>query len=115
MCRLLGVVSHSPLSLAAAVHRVTRDQADLGDLVRPGDPVEVAGQAALDRFTELSRRHGHGWGLAWDTGGWIEVAKAPEAAYASRRWARSRSPRARPPIPASSSPTNATSTASARA
>jgi predicted glutamine amidotransferase len=60
MCRLLGYVSRTPTTFA-----------------------ELLGEADLHEFTELSRKHADGWGLAWPTDDGIEVTKAPDAARSS--------------------------------
>lgn len=64
MCRLLAFVSRRPVSLAGTVG------------------------SSLVEFTELSRRHGDGWGMAWqgDDDG-LQVRRAPEAAYGSAEYA----------------------------
>ena len=62
MCRLLGYVTRSPRSL--------------GELL--GD--------SLVSFTALSRRHPHGWGMAWYEQDRLRVARAPEPAHASERY-----------------------------
>jgi predicted glutamine amidotransferase len=63
MCRLLGYATRTPHSV--------------GELLGDGFPA----------FTGLSRRHPHGWGIAWsDPSGQTEVAKAPEAAHRSDRY-----------------------------
>lgn len=65
MCRLLGYAAATPRT-----------------------PAEVLG-AARDSFTALSRRHGHGWGLAWygDQDG-LHLDKAAEPAWDSPRYDR---------------------------
>ncbi len=64
MCRLLGWVSSRPRTLD-----------------------ELLGADELAAFTELSRRHGDGWGIAWlDDDGGVEVCKEAGAAYASRAY-----------------------------
>jgi predicted glutamine amidotransferase len=68
MCRLLGWVTRAPTTL--------RDLLDDRDL--------------LD-FTELSRKHGDGWGVARATESGVKVHKRPDAARDSRSfalWAR---------------------------
>ena len=59
MCRLLGSVSRTP---------VTVDQV-LGD--------------ARDAFLDLARQHGDGWGHAWSRGDDLEIRKAPDSALRS--------------------------------
>jgi predicted glutamine amidotransferase len=59
MCRLLGFVSHRPTTLARL----------LG--------------ADLDPFTELSLKHGDGWGVATPAGPGVAVRKSTEAARRS--------------------------------
>jgi predicted glutamine amidotransferase len=65
MCRLLGYVSRTPTTLA-----------------------ELLGEADLQEFTELSRKHADGWGLAWPTEDGVEVVKAPDAARTSALFKR---------------------------
>jgi len=64
MCRLLGHASTTPTSL-----------------------LELLGDADLESFTALSRKHGDGWGTARAAGHALAVEKAPDAAHASRRFA----------------------------
>lgn len=59
MCRLLGSVSRTPLTV---------DQV-LGD--------------RRDAFFELARKHGDGWGHAWSTGEGLQVRKDPGSALTS--------------------------------
>jgi predicted glutamine amidotransferase len=64
MCRLLGYVARSPRSLH-----------------------DLLGET-LASFTALSRRHGHGWGIATHDGrGGVRVVKEPGPAHTSRRYA----------------------------
>jgi predicted glutamine amidotransferase len=65
MCRLLGHVSRTPTSLA-----------------------ELLGEADLAEFTELSRKHGDGWGFASATDAGVQVVKAPDAARGSEAFGR---------------------------
>jgi predicted glutamine amidotransferase len=65
MCRLLGYVTRTPAALA-----------------------ELLGEAGLFDFTELSCKHGDGWGAAWATDAGVEVAKAPDAARTSDAFGR---------------------------
>jgi predicted glutamine amidotransferase len=65
MCRLLGYVTRTPTTLA-----------------------DLLGESDLQEFTELSRKHADGWGLAWPTEHGVEVAKAPDAARSSPLFAR---------------------------
>src|ERR1700758_2659147 len=60
MCRLLGYVTRTPATLA-----------------------DLLGEADLFEFTELSCKHGDGWGAAWATDTGVEVVKAPDAARVS--------------------------------
>jgi predicted glutamine amidotransferase len=60
MCRLLGYVTRTPAALA-----------------------ELLGEEDLFQFTELSLKHGDGWGAAWATDTGVEVVKAPDAARTS--------------------------------
>jgi predicted glutamine amidotransferase len=60
MCRLLGYATRTPTTLAA-----------------------LLGEAELQEFTELSRKHADGWGLAWAADDGVEVIKAPDAARTS--------------------------------
>ncbi len=64
MCRLLGFVSRRPTTLR-----------------------ELLGEEELAEFTELSLKHGDGWGFAWVTTDGVEVAKAPDAARESALFA----------------------------
>jgi predicted glutamine amidotransferase len=65
MCRLLGYVTRTPTALA-----------------------ELLGEADLFEFTELSCKHGDGWGAAWATDTGVEVVKAPDAARTSSAFRR---------------------------
>jgi predicted glutamine amidotransferase len=65
VCRLLGWASRRPLPLT-----------------------ELLGQEDLDAFTELSCKHGDGWGAARSTGTGVEVVKDPDAARESDAFAR---------------------------
>ncbi len=68
MCRLLGWATRTPTSLRA-----------------------LLGDEDLDAFTELSCKHGDGWGLAHRSADGIEVHKRPDAARESdvfATWAR---------------------------
>ncbi len=60
MCRLLGFVSRQPTTLS-----------------------ELLGEDELAEFTELSVKHGDGWGFARAAGHGIEVTKAPDSARES--------------------------------
>jgi predicted glutamine amidotransferase len=60
MCRLLGFVSTAPVTLTG-----------------------LLGEQDLAEFTEMSREHGDGWGMAWAADGGVSVIKAPDAAVAS--------------------------------
>ncbi|MDT4972480.1 MAG: hypothetical protein QOG22_2623 [Pseudonocardiales bacterium] len=60
MCRLLGHVTHTPTTLAG-----------------------LLGEANLHQFTELSCKHGDGWGFASATDAGVQVVKAPGAARTS--------------------------------
>ncbi len=60
MCRLLGYATRTPTTLA-----------------------DLLGEVELQEFTELSRKHADGWGLAWATNDGVEVTKAPDAARVS--------------------------------
>ena len=64
MCRLLGYVTRTPTTLA-----------------------DLLGEAELFEFTELSCKHGDGWGFAWAADRGVEVAKAPDAARTSDAFA----------------------------
>jgi predicted glutamine amidotransferase len=64
MCRLLGFVSEHPTTLS-----------------------ELLGEAELAEFTELSLKHGDGWGFASATATGVEVVKAPDSARASALFA----------------------------
>jgi predicted glutamine amidotransferase len=65
MCRLLGFVSHQPVTLR-----------------------ELLGADELTEFTELSRKHADGWGFAWARDDGVEVTKAADAAYESALFAK---------------------------
>lgn len=65
MCRLLGYVANVPVTLA-----------------------ELLGEADLYEFTELSCKHGDGWGFGWATDAGVDVAKHPDAARTSDEFAR---------------------------
>jgi predicted glutamine amidotransferase len=65
MCRLLGYVTRTPAALA-----------------------ELLGEGDLFEFTELSCKHGDGWGAAWATDTGVEVVKAPDAARMSSAFGR---------------------------
>jgi predicted glutamine amidotransferase len=65
MCRLLGHVTRTPTTLAG-----------------------LLGEADLFEFTELSCKHGDGWGAAWATDAGVEVVKAPDAARTSNAFAQ---------------------------
>ena len=65
MCRLLGYVTRTPTTLAG-----------------------LLGEADLFEFTELSCKHGDGWGFAWPTDAGVEVVKEPDAARTSDAFAR---------------------------
>lgn len=68
MCRLLGFVARSPVAVR-----------------------DVLGAQDFDRFTDLTRLHGDGWGMAWDGAEGMERAVAPVAALSDpdyRRLAR---------------------------
>ena len=60
MCRLLGWAASTPMTLAG-----------------------VLGQTDLDDFTELSCKHGDGWGIAHADTGRVQVRKDPGAARTS--------------------------------
>jgi predicted glutamine amidotransferase len=60
MCRLLGYVTTAPSTLAA-----------------------LLGEDELREFTELSCKHGDGWGAAWADGSEVTVVKAPDPAHTS--------------------------------
>jgi predicted glutamine amidotransferase len=65
MCRLLGWVSDEPRAL-----------------------VELLSDAELAEFTELSRHHADGWGIAWyDGNGEIQTLRSQAAAYADGDYA----------------------------
>jgi predicted glutamine amidotransferase len=65
MCRLLGWVSDEPRALA--------------DLLRPEE---------LTEFTELSRLHADGWGIAWyDSDGKLQTMRSEDAAWSSTAYA----------------------------
>ena len=65
MCRLLGHVTRTPAALA-----------------------DLLGEAGLFEFTELSCKHGDGWGVAWATDAGVEIMKAPDAARTSNAFAQ---------------------------
>jgi predicted glutamine amidotransferase len=68
MCRLLGWATREPTTLR-----------------------ELVGDADLAAFTDLSAKHGDGWGVARATDSGVKVHKRPEAARGSRSfsaWAR---------------------------
>lgn len=65
MCRLLGYATSTERTLA-----------------------DLLGEAELREFTELSCKHGDGWGVARATDGAVEVDKAPDAARLSEHFAR---------------------------
>jgi predicted glutamine amidotransferase len=60
MCRLLGYVTSTPTTLA-----------------------DLLGEDELHEFTELSCKHGDGWGAAWAAETGVTVVKAPDAARMS--------------------------------
>ena len=64
MCRLLGFVAQNPITLR-----------------------ELLGDEELAEFTELSLKHGDGWGFAWATENGVEVTKAPDSARQSALFA----------------------------
>lgn len=64
MCRLLGWAARSPRPLA-----------------------DLLGRRDLKAFTALSRHHGDGWGVAWNTGRGLGVRKSPDAACRNRDFA----------------------------
>ncbi len=64
MCRLLGWVAAEPRSL-----------------------VEVVGRAGVEEFTVLSRDHADGWGVAWWSGGQLELVTSTAPAYADPQFA----------------------------
>jgi predicted glutamine amidotransferase len=65
MCRLLGWVADEPRALA--------------DLLRPEE---------LAEFTDLSRQHADGWGIAWyDADGELRTMRSEDAAYTSVAYA----------------------------
>jgi predicted glutamine amidotransferase len=64
MCRLLGWATRVPVSLA-----------------------DLLGEKDLDDFTELSCKHGDGWGLARPRGSGVQVHKQPDAARMSDEFA----------------------------
>lgn len=69
MCRLLGYATRTPASLA-----------------------ELLGERDLADFTELSCKHGDGWGVARVAeGGDLDVRKAPESARLSAEFSRTAS------------------------
>jgi predicted glutamine amidotransferase len=52
---------------------------------------DLLGRRDLKAFTALSRKHGDGWGVAWNTGRGLGVRKSPDAARGNRdfaTWAR---------------------------
>lgn len=63
MCRLLGQVSRTPVTVDA-----------------------VLGDQRAD-FLELARKHGDGWGHAWSDDGQVQVVTAPESARTSTLFA----------------------------
>jgi predicted glutamine amidotransferase len=65
MCRLLGYVTRTPAALA-----------------------DLLGEEDLFEFTELSCKHGDGWGAAWATDTGVEFVKAPDAARMSSAFDR---------------------------
>ena len=65
MCRLLGFAARSPLA--------ARD---------------VLGAADFDRFTDLTRLHGDGWGMAWDGPDGMTRAVAPVPALSDPEYRR---------------------------
>jgi len=65
MCRLLGFVSRTPVTLR-----------------------ELLGEDELTEFTELSLKHGDGWGFAWANTAGVEVQKAADAARDSALFAK---------------------------
>jgi predicted glutamine amidotransferase len=64
MCRLLGWAARTPTTLA-----------------------ELLGEADLEAFTALSRKHGDGWGIAARTGQDIDLHTSPDAACFSDDYA----------------------------
>ncbi len=64
MCRLLGCVSRTPVSLHGLL------------------------DGRLSDFTALSRKHGDGWGTAWYEDDELRVTKAADPAHASPTYAR---------------------------
>ena len=64
MCRLLGWAARTPVTLAG-----------------------LLGEADLQDFTELSRKHGDGWGIAARTGHDIDLHTSPQAACYSAEYA----------------------------
>lgn len=65
MCRLLGWAARTPVALA-----------------------DLLGEADLDAFTALSRKHGDGWGISWRDGRSVATHTSPDAACYSRDYAR---------------------------
>jgi predicted glutamine amidotransferase len=65
MCRLLGFVARSPTAVR-----------------------DVLGAGQFDRFTDLTRLHGDGWGMAWDGGQGIVRSIAPTAALSDPTYDR---------------------------
>jgi len=63
MCRLLGWAARTPVTLA-----------------------DLLGEADLDAFTALSRKHGDGWGVAVRNGHRVEGYTSPDAACYSREY-----------------------------
>jgi predicted glutamine amidotransferase len=63
MCRLLGWAARTPVTLA-----------------------DLLGEADLDAFTALSRKHGDGWGVAVRSGRGIDAHTSPDAACYSREY-----------------------------
>src|SRR6476661_5436592 len=64
MCRLLGWAARTPVTLAG-----------------------LLGEADLQDFTELSRKHGDGWGIAARTGHDVDLHTSPQAACYSAEYA----------------------------
>ena len=67
MCRMLGYVTRTPVTLA-----------------------DLLGEQDLQDFAELSRKHGDGWGFARAVGDVMEVTKAADAARTSSLFSASR-------------------------
>ncbi len=64
MCRLFGFVSHKPVAVTHLLEDI------------------------YESFVKISRLHGDGWGLSWyDENDHLQLAKAPESAYASEEFA----------------------------